>query len=101
MWILIFFDLPTKRKEEREVAAKFRRFLIQDGYIMIQLSVYGRVCNGAERVEKHLNKLQKSLPSKGSIRVLEITDKQYSRMKILVGKLHENEKKSDQQLLLF
>src|ERR1700678_745009 len=101
VWLFEFFDLPVKIKKDRKIATEFRRFLIQDGYIMIQFSVYARICNGNERVEKHLKKLQKSLPTKGSIRVLEITDNQYQRMKILVGKSHENEKKHDKQLLLF
>ena len=101
MWIFVFFDLPVKAKKDRDAAARFRRFLIQDGYTMMQFSVYARIYNGPERVEKHLKKLQKSLPSKGSIRVLEITDKQYGRMKILVGEMHENEKNQAKQLLLF
>jgi CRISPR-associated protein Cas2 len=101
MWLLVFFDLPVKTKRQREIATKFRRFLIQDGYIMIQFSVYARVCNGRERLEKHLKKIQDNLPKKGNVRILEVTDQQYGRMKIIVGNPKENEKKRTDQLLLF
>lgn len=101
MWLFVFFDLPVKKKEERARANSFRRFLKQDGYMMIQLSVYARICNGRERVEKHIKKLEANIPPKGSVRYFEITDKQYGRMKILVGKKVENEKNQAKQLLLF
>ncbi|MEM7071759.1 MAG: CRISPR-associated endonuclease Cas2, partial [Pseudomonadota bacterium] len=81
MWIFVFFDLPVKEKKERRAATQFRNFLLKDGYMMIQWSVYARVCNGQVRVEKHTKRLQHHLPARGNIRLLQITDKQYSRMK--------------------
>ncbi|MNT26127.1 CRISPR-associated endoribonuclease Cas2 [compost metagenome] len=55
MRILVFFDLPVKTKQERKKANQFRKFLLKDGYYMIQLSVYARVCNGNDMVELHKN----------------------------------------------
>lgn len=40
MRILVFFDLPVKTKAEKREATKFRKFLINDGYHMLQYSVY-------------------------------------------------------------
>ncbi len=101
MWLWVFFDLPVTKKEEQRSATRFRQFLLKDGYMMVQYSVYARVCNGQDRVEKHMQRLTKNLPSKGSIRALQITDKQYGRMKILLGKERKNEKQKANQLLLF
>lgn len=101
MWLFVFFDLPVLTKQERSVATKFRNFLIKDGYMMIQFSVYARICNGADRVDKHLLRLDKQIPEKGSVRVIQITDKQYERMKILVGTKKNNEKTKTEQLVLF
>ena len=101
MWLFVFFDLPVKTKLDRKVATQFRNFLLKDGYMMIQFSVYARICNGQERIDKHLSRLNHTLPNKGSVRVIQITDKQYERMKILVGTLKKNEKTKSQQLLLF
>jgi CRISPR-associated protein Cas2 len=101
MWVFVFFDLPVMTKEQRKAATQFRNFLLKDGYMMIQYSVYARICNGQERVDKHMKRVQDNLPRTGSVRALQITDKQYGRMKILVGNKQNNEKKGSDQLLLF
>lgn len=92
MRILVFFDLPVVRKEDRKEYQTFRRFLLNDGYIMIQYSVYTRICNGSDGVAKHLNRLENNLPAKGSVRYLKITEKQYAEMKFLVGMPKTQEK---------
>lgn len=102
MRIIVFFDLPVVKKRERKIYAQFRRFLLNDGYDMIQYSVYSRLCNGIDMTNKHLKRLTTSLPEKGSIRCLTITEKQYSEMKFLVGKPTIKEKKVNaNQLSLF
>lgn len=101
MWILVFFDLPVTTKPERGAATRFRNFLLKDGYMMLQFSVYGRICNGQDRVDKHHQRLQANLPQKGSVRVLQVTEKQFERMKTLVGNRTKNEKTKAEQLLLF
>lgn len=101
MRLMVFFDLPVKQKEQRREANRFRNFLLSDGYDMIQLSVYSRVCRGQEAVEKHMNRLHSRLPPEGCVRALQITEKQYCRMKIMIGDPKPAEKKGPQQLLLF
>jgi len=102
MRLLVFFDLPVKTREERRIYTRFRRFLIVDGYDMLQFSVYGRIVNGHDAEEKHLRRLTTQLPPKGSVRALTVTEKQFSGMKILVGTRRFQEKtvRTD-QLLLF
>ena len=34
-WVLVMFDLPVLTKPERREAARFRKHLLKDGYIMI------------------------------------------------------------------
>ncbi len=87
MRIMVFFDLPVKTKAERRAATQFRSFLLNDGYHMIQYSVYARVCNGVDAVNKHKARLKTHLPANGSIRMLVITEKQYESIEILLGKL--------------
>ncbi len=85
MRILVFFDLPVKTKAERSAASRFRNFLLGDGYHMIQLSVYARICNGTDSVAVHRSRLEAAIPACGSIRLLVITEKQYTNMQILLG----------------
>ena len=46
MRIVVMFDLPTQTKEQKDSYIKFRRNLIQNGYVMLQYSVYTKICNG-------------------------------------------------------
>ena len=103
MWIVIFFDLPVKTPVERKIAAKFRKFLLNDGYIMLQWSVYSRVCNGLDSTNTHVSRIKEELPKNGNIRLLQITDAQYSRIQLLVGSKKTKEEKKDAayQLNLF
>jgi CRISPR-associated protein Cas2 len=101
MWMFVFFDLPVGTKSERRNATRFRKFLKDDGFLMLQLSVYARVMRGEEAVEKHLARVVKNLPPTGSVRTLSVTERQYARMKLLIGESTKNEKIAPQQLVLF
>lgn len=85
MRMIVFFDLPVVTAKERKAAAKFRNFLLKDGYHMVQFSVYSRICNGMDAVEKHQIRLNLNLPEKGAVRLLTITEKQYESIQILLG----------------
>jgi len=102
MRLFVFFDLPTGTKKQRGEATKFRNMLLKNGFIMLQFSVYVRVCKGQDLVGKYLDIVMKHLPSKGHIRAMQVTDKQYERMEILIGEETTEEKNVGmQQLLLF
>ena len=100
--LMVFFDLPTTTKAERRAYTQFRRFLINDGYDMIQFSVYGRILNGGDAEEKHHKRLISNLPPEGSVRMLVVTEKQYASMKLLVGlPLIQEKRVNASQILLF
>lgn len=101
MWLIIFFDLPVTEEHERRAANQFRQFLKRDGYLMLQFSVYARVCYTQEAVHKHLARARSNTPEEGSIRALTVTDKQYARMEVLLGKKRSEEGLGNQQLLFF
>ena len=48
-----------------------------------------------------LRRLQKNLPPHGCVRLLQVTEKQYGRMRLLVGDMPVMEKEAATQLLLF
>ena len=101
MRIIVFFDLPVKTPAQRKVATKFRKFLINDGYHMLQYSVYARVCNGTDAVEKHKKRIYTSVPNNGSVQMLTVTEKQYQSIEILVGALKEEKTFKMEQLTLY
>jgi len=92
MRLMVFFDLPVVAKKDRRIYSRFRKFLLRDGYDMIQFSVYARICNGQDAVNKHLARLMGSAPPKGSVRCLQVTEKQFTAIKVLVGEKKEKEK---------
>ncbi|MCD7871912.1 MAG: CRISPR-associated endonuclease Cas2 [Clostridiales bacterium] len=91
MRMLVFFDLPVKEKSEQKAATKFRNFLIKDGYLMLQYSVYSRVCCGYDSVKTHEKRLKNHIPPNGSVRLLTITEKQYNSMEILLGEFKQSD----------
>ena len=102
MRLLVFFDLPVGTKEERKQATAFRKFLVDDGYYMIQFSLYGRICGTIENAELHEQKLYYHLPKSGSIRCLTVTEKQYAGMKVLLwNKTKKDRRVADGQLSFF
>lgn len=102
MRLMVFFDLPTLTKADKRAYVLFRRFLIQDGYDMIQWSVYGRITNGFDDIKTHLKRLAHNLPPAGSVRCLPVSEKQFAQMRFMVGapRIQENMVNAD-QLLLF
>lgn len=102
MRVLVMYDLPTNTKRERRSATQFRNYLLNEGYVMMQYSVYYRVCNGYDMAYKYRNKLKKNIPSDGSIRMMIITEKQFEKMELLIGDKSPTEKKiTSDNLTLF
>jgi CRISPR-associated protein Cas2 len=52
-------------------------------------------------VDRHLRRLKDNIPPSGCVRVLQVTDKQYGRMQILIGAKNPTEAVATEQLLLF
>ncbi|ATO42540.1 CRISPR-associated endonuclease Cas2 [Loigolactobacillus coryniformis] len=95
MRLLVMFDLPVVKAKERRAAAKFRQYLLGDGYVMMQYSVYYRIVNGYDMAKKYELRLDDNLPEKGSVRLLVVTEKQFDEMRLLVGDPLPNEEKLD------
>ncbi len=100
MWVMVFFDLPVGTKPERRAATRFRHFLRDDGYMMLQYSVYARVCRAEDAVDKHVRRVVSNLPGSGSVRALQVTDRQFGRMRVLLGQAPKTELAGASQMVL-
>ncbi len=85
MWIFVFFDLPTNTKRERKAASGFRKELLKDGFVMMQYSVYIRHCPSKENANVHIKRIKTSIPHKGNVSILTVTDKQYGNIVNYIG----------------
>ena len=101
MWLFVFFDLPTHTKKDKRNAAKFRKYLLKDGYSMLQYSIYTRHCASSESADVHTKRIKINIPAFGHINLLRITDKQYGSMTNFWGKAETPKEPLPQQLELF
>lgn len=101
MRLIVMFDLPVITDKERKIATSFRKFLLDDGYIMMQFSVYSRICKNNDDLQKHINRLKIHSPKNGNIRMLQITEKQYSNIIMFAGSKEVEEDISIDSLLVF
>ncbi|MGB4960726.1 MAG: CRISPR-associated endonuclease Cas2 [Saprospiraceae bacterium] len=101
MWVFVHFDLPTETKKDRKAYGKFRKFLLIDGFNMIQYSMYARHCSSRENADVHKKRVKAALPEHGQIIVFEITDVQFGRMDFFNGKKPKEQKNQPKQLELF
>lgn len=100
MRVIVFFDLPTETTQDRKNYRKFRRFLIKDGFMMLQESVYAKLALNSTQVAQIVNEVKNSQPEKGSVQILSVTEKQFSKMEIISGKCNSNVVDTDERLLI-
>lgn len=85
MELVVFFDLPVKTKEDRKNYAKFRKALLEDGFAMLQFSVYARFCPNDEVATRRKRYVRDALPPRGFVRMLTVTTRQFEKMENYVG----------------
>ena len=101
MWLMVMFDLPTVSKEEKREYSRFRKYLLGEGFIQMQYSVYAKYCASRDNAQKYFRYIREIIPPGGYVRLLMITDKQFGDMVSLYGKTVEEVEKKPEQLLLF
>jgi CRISPR-associated protein Cas2 len=74
------FDLPSKTKSERRIYRGFRKRLLELGFTKIQFSVYIKFADNKAQMEAFKRNVQKALPKRGNVRMINLTDQQYVTM---------------------
>lgn len=95
------FDLPVDTRKARRDYTRFRKFLIKEGFTRMQYSVYARYCPSEERAESFRRHVRAHLPPDGQVRIVAITDRQFGKMEVYLGKKREQTESKPDQLLLF
>lgn len=101
MWVLALFDLPVLKPEQRKQYARFRQKLLNDGFTMMQYSVYQRHCASWENAQVHIQRMGAAVPLEGEVRFLVITDHQFGKIITFWGKKRKEPEKSPTQLEFF
>lgn len=101
MWVVAMFDLPTDTQKARRQYTQFRKLLLENGFTMMQYSVYARHCASQENANVHIQRVERNVPPDGEVRILTITDKQFERMRIFWGKMRKCPETPPRQLEFF
>lgn len=101
MWVVVMFDLPVDTRQARREYTRFRKVLLKDGFVKLQFSVYGRHCPSEENADVHTMRVELFVPPDGEVRVVRLTDKQFERMRVFIGKRRTHPEQPAPQLQLF
>ncbi len=101
MRLLCFFDLPTETPQDKRVYRQFRKELLANGFEMLQFSVYYRTCPNRSFANKFYKRLKMSNLPAGNVRLLAVTEKQFTEMVLIVGgKTKQEEVVSNHKLVI-
>ena len=68
----------SQKKLFKSAYTELRNFLIKDGYLLLQPEVFMRVENTKKNCIKHQNRIKEFLPKTGTVRMLILTENQFS-----------------------
>ncbi len=100
MRIIVFFDLPTETAKDRKIYSTFRKGLVNEGFIMMQESVYTKLALNMSVVNSTKEKLYKIKPTQGLVQMLIITEKQYSTIEYITGECNKKVLDNTERLII-
>ena len=92
MRLMVFFDLPMQTDKDRREYNRFHKYLLRNGFIMMQKSVYTKLVMNNVISAAVKQRVRDNVPTDGIVELLEITENQFSKIEYLVGE--------DQQLVI-
>ena len=100
MRTIVFFDLPVIYSNDRRNYIKFRKYLLEEGFIMLQQSVYSKITLNSQQTKLLINRIRKNSPKKGIIQILNITEKQYAEIEYVIGNSNTKIINSEERLII-
>lgn len=85
MRLIVFFDLPMETYAQKKSYTDFRRFLLNDGYLMMQKSVYTKLVINDQNASAAIVRLKLHKPQYGLVQLLKVTEKQYTNIEYISG----------------
>ena len=90
MRVIVMFDLPVATASDRREYTHFRKYLIKNGFLMMQESIYCKLAQNSTAADLIIQ----------NIRTLKITEKQFSRIEYIVGKKESEVLDSDERIVI-
>ena len=100
MRLMLFFDLPTESAKQRRNYRLFRKALINDGFYMLQESVYCKMVINRTNADLAKERVKKICPVEGNVMYLCITEKQFASIELLCGSLNSKVIANEDKLII-
>ena len=100
MRLMVLFDLPVETSQQRKEYRHFRKVLLNEGFVMIQYSVYVRVCINKQAARFMEKRISSSIPKNGLIQTMMVTEKQYNDMHFLSGEPVDDIRNSSERTIV-
>lgn len=100
MRVLVLFDLPVLTGDQRREYARFRKFLLKSGFLMLQESVYCKLALNTTAVNGIVDQIHKNKLEEGLVQLLTVTEKQYAKMDLIVGNVKSEVLNTDERLVI-
>ena len=100
MRLIVFFDLSVATSAERREYARFRKFLIKSGFVMMQESVYSKIILNNTAGDALKENVRKNRVKGGIIQMLTVTEKQFAAIEYVTGEKHTDIIDSDERFVL-
>ena len=85
MRLMLFFDLPMLTSKDKREYNRFHKYLLRNGFIMMQKSVYTKLVINNVTSAAVKQRIRDNVPTDGIVEMLEITENQFSKIEYLVG----------------
>ena len=99
MRMFLMFDMPVETVEERKAYRQFRKFLLSEGFMKHQFSVYSKLLLNGTANQSMIARLKQHNPKKGMITILTVTEKQFARMIYLSGERNQSVANTEARLV--
>lgn len=100
MRVLVLFDLPVLTGDQRREYARFQKFLLKSGFLMLQESVYCKLALNTTAVNGIVDQIHKNKPEESLLQLLTVTEKQYAKMDLIVGNVKSEVLNTDERLVI-
>ena len=100
MRLVVFFDLPIETSAQQREYRRFRKFLVQNGFVMLQTSVYSKIVLNATAANALRQNIRNNKTNEGLIEMLLVTERQFEKMEIVVGERRSDVIDDDKRLVI-
>lgn len=100
MRLIVFFDLPVETSAQQREYRQFRKFLVRNGFVMMQESVYSKIVLNPTAAAAVQENVRRHKTSGGLIEMMLVTERQFERIEIVVGEPQSEVVDSDDKLVI-